>query len=687
MKRKILLALLFAAVVFSSIAAINASEVNITDSSTDLESYDSNTLSTNNDDASRIINSENASTSNVSSVDVASTVKADNVTKYYKGSSQYSATFFDNQGNVLANSNVTVTVNSKIYNEKTNDKGVVNLNVDLPSGKYEIVATNPVTGYKLTTTFEILPTISADDFKKVAGDNKKFVAKFLKSNGKALTNTNIKFKINGKTYKVKTNSKGKASLSLKNLKKGTYKITCYNTDGSSKTYKVKVYNKVSTKLSTNYYSFLLSKSKTIKVTLTNGLGYAPNAGKIIKITINGKTYSAKTKSKGIASLKLPSLKKGFYTVKYSYGGNAHLKASSAINKVCIYPSKNPTLTVRSTTTFGQGAGTLFKVAVTSGSVPLANKNVIFKVNKNSYSKTTNSKGIASLPINFAVGNYTIKCSVNSAGLNKKSVTCSIKVIERSKTTLTWKSGTSFTDSSQTFKVLLKGSNGKAISGGTVKLTINSKTYTVTTASNGYATFKTDVGVGVYDVSAEYAGSNNYLSSSTSKSVSITASNLVKGINEKNTISDLSAYLKASKNCEVGNSKISSLVSSLTSGLTTDLDKATAIFNYVRDTLNYNFYYNTKYGAVGTLNAKKGNCVDHTHLLVAMFRTSGLAARYVHGNCKFTSGNTYGHVWAQVLIGDTWVAADATSTKNSIGKISNWNTKTFKLKSQSASLSF
>ena len=319
MKRKILLALLFAAVVFSSIAAINASEVNITDSSTDLESYDSNTLSTNNDDASRIINSENASTSNVSSVDVASTVKADNVTKYYKGSSQYSATFFDNQGNVLANSNVTVTVNSKIYNEKTNDKGVVNLNVDLPSGKYEIVAANPVTGYKLTTTFEILPTISADDFKKVAGDNKKFVAKFLKSNGKALTNTNIKFKINGKTYKVKTNSKGKASLSLKNLKKGTYKITCYNTDGSSKTYKVKVYNKVSTKLSTNYYSFLLSKSKTIKVTLTNGLGYAPNAGKIIKISINGKTYSAKTKSKGIASINIKTLVKiGKYSVTISY---------------------------------------------------------------------------------------------------------------------------------------------------------------------------------------------------------------------------------------------------------------------------------------------------------------------------------------------------------------------------------
>ena len=622
-----------------------------------------------------------------STIEVLNTIKANNITKYYKSATQYSAVFFDSQGNVLANTNVTITVSGKLYTKKTNSNGVVTLSLDLQSGDYSIVATNPVTAEKLTTTFKILPTISASNIEKVAGDSTKFTAKFLKSNGKALASTYINFKLNGKTYKVKTNTNGKASISLKSLNKGTYKIVCYNTDGSSRTFKIKVYDKVSTKLSTSYYTFLKSDSKVIKVTLYSGLGKTLSSGRIIKISINGKTYAKKTNSKGRAYLKLPNLKNGIYTVKYVFGGATHYKSSSASNKVAVIPTKNPTLKVKSTTTFGKGAGTLFKVAATSGSVVLANKNVVFTVNKNSYSKKTDNNGIASLPIKLEIGNYTVKYELKDSDLNTKSGSSNIKVVERTDTNLVWKSASSFTDSSQKFKVLLSDGSGKALSGKTIKLTINSKTYTATTASNGYATFKTSVGIGVYNVSVKYAGSNSYVSSATSKSVSVTTTNLLKGINEKNTISDLSAYLKSSKNCEVGNSKIKSLVSSLTSGLTSDLDKATAIFNYVRDTLSYNFYYNTKYGAVGTLNAKKGNCVDHTHLLVAMFRTADLAARYVHGNCKFTSGNTYGHVWAQVLIGDTWVCADATSSKNSLGKINNWNTKTYTLKSQTASLSF
>jgi transglutaminase-like putative cysteine protease len=71
----------------------------------------------------------------------------------------------------------------------------------------------------------------------------------------------------------------------------------------------------------------------------------------------------------------------------------------------------------------------------------------------------------------------------------------------------------------------------------------------------------------------------------------------------------------------------------------------------------------------------------------MFRTAGLASRYVHGTCKFSSGSTYGHVWAQVLIGNTWVCADATSSRNSLGKISNWNTNSFTIKGTYASLPF
>lgn len=117
-----------------------------------------------------------------------------------------------------------------------------------------------------------------------------------------------------------------------------------------------------------------------------------------------------------------------------------------------------------------------------------------------------------------------------------------------------------------------------------------------------------------------------------KSLSGTSSD--SNINSKNTISNLKAYLAASTNCQVNNAKIKQLVGKLTSGLKSEKSKATAIYNYVRDTISYSFYYDTKHGAVGTLNAKSGNCVDHSHLLAAMFRTAGLATRYVHGSCTF-----------------------------------------------------
>ena len=158
-------------------------------------------------------------------------------------------------------------------------------------------------------------------------------------------------------------------------------------------------------------------------------------------------------------------------------------------------------------------------------------------------------------------------------------------------------------------------------------------------------------------------------------------------NTSSSNSSYSQYLQPTKNCQSTDTTIKALASSLTSGLTSTLAKATAIFNWVRDNTSYSFYYNTKYGAVNTLKAKTGNCVDLSHLLVALSRASGIAAKYVHADATFTSGNVYGHVWAEFLIDGKWVKADASSNSNSLGKITNWNTATAKLKGTYAELPF
>ena len=49
---------------------------------------------------------------------------------------------------------------------------------------------------------------------------------FLDNKGKAMKNTLLKIKVNGKTYSAKTNSKGQATFNINKLsKKGSFKST------------------------------------------------------------------------------------------------------------------------------------------------------------------------------------------------------------------------------------------------------------------------------------------------------------------------------------------------------------------------------------------------------------------------------------------------------------------------------
>ena len=154
-----------------------------------------------------------------------------------------------------------------------------------------------------------------------------------------------------------------------------------------------------------------------------------------------------------------------------------------------------------------------------------------------------------------------------------------------------------------------------------------------------------------------------------------------------TTTSLQSYLVQTKNCEVTSQIIKNTAATLTKGKTSTYAKAVAIFNYVRDRTSYSFYYNTKKGALGTLTSKSANCCDHTHALIALLRAAGIPAKYVYVSARFTSGNVYGHVYANVWIDGKWYSADATSNSNTFGVIKNWNIKTCTLKGIYASLPF
>ncbi|MBR1609996.1 MAG: hypothetical protein IJ672_00675, partial [Methanobrevibacter sp.] len=224
--------------------------------------------------------------------------------------------FYDSSNNPLSNGQVQFILNGNDYFIKTDEYGVAKFSNNLSSGSYEIIIINPATENSIIKTLTVVSRItdnnnvnvdysySASYKVRVYGDNGNAVGA-----GEAVTIT-----FNGKNVNVKTDSNGFASYKIRGLLPKTYTIKA--------TYKgVTVSNKIVVKqiLKAKNTSFKKSlKTKKFKVTLKTSAGKAIK-GKKITVKVKCKTYSAKTNSKGIATVKITqNLKAGKYkaTVKY-----------------------------------------------------------------------------------------------------------------------------------------------------------------------------------------------------------------------------------------------------------------------------------------------------------------------------------------------------------------------------------
>jgi len=144
----------------------------------------------------------------------------------------------------------------------------------------------------------------------------------------------------------------------------------------------------------------------------------------------------------------------------------------------------------------------------------------------------------------------------------------------------------------------------------------------------------------------------------------------------NNNDSIDKYLISTSHAEKDDDYIESLAKNITKNESTNLEKAEAIFDWVKNNIDYSRYSNTKYGGKNTIIYGIGNCVDTSHALVALLRASDIPARYVNGKCIFTKGElkceTVSHVWVQVLIDDKWMVADGIYDENKLGYVTNWD---------------
>lgn len=164
-------------------------------------------------------------------IEVLPTLIADNLVKYYKNESQFYVSLIDGAGSCVAGENITMNINGVFYTRTTNENGTAKLNINLNPGSYILTATDPLTGLQMSYNITVLPILIAEDLKMSYKDGSQFEAKLLDGIGKALSDKNIIFNINGVFYNRTTDENGIARLNI-NLMSGEYIITSTYENGA-----------------------------------------------------------------------------------------------------------------------------------------------------------------------------------------------------------------------------------------------------------------------------------------------------------------------------------------------------------------------------------------------------------------------------------------------------------------------
>ena len=551
-------------------------------------------------------------------------------------------------------------------------------------------------------------------------NNKNYTSpQFLYLMCKALNDTGSS-KIMAKSVKNPTSLK--YSLKTGSIKKSEYKKLSANVIKYIDRYKKAPNTINSSKGKIPYTQFIIAIARNLayhnsnkklasSIALENISNYDKNGVPISKIISQASVVKNHIEKKGELPKSVTIDKKSYKTSQYLYLAAYALKKINENKNVNNFKIKSITVNEPSNLNYAAATGTLKK----SEYLKLANSTIKY-MEKNKKAQTWIKSSNLRIPYGELV--YAFSKSLDYYNKNKKlSSQVSIQNLSKFKPKTANKNSSSSKSNSSSiqanlslsyqdqttkinFNINAKLSDINSKINSLLKLNLNgvsaatSNSTSKTTASTNKSTAAKTTAKTTNKTAAKKTATKTTKTTSktTVKTVKINKA-IIKLIpksilNSKYKGESLKKYLSSTTNCQVQNANIKKLAKSLTKNCKNNLQKAKKIFNWVRDNVAYEKYPNTRKGAAEVLVSKKGNCVDQAHLTVALARSAGIPARYVNANnCKFSTGYTSGHVWAEFLIEDTWVAGDTTSCRNSFGIVKNWNIKNYKLLGKYSSISF
>ena len=367
----------------------------------------------------------------------------------------------------------------------------------------EINATSGSAVIVMPLSSTIATVLSADDLEMTFKDGSAWTVT-LTDGTDPIEGAVVKVGILGKTYSLTTGADGTVSLPV-NVAPGTYDVNA--TFEGDDTYEssfvnatVTVGKAVSTLTAENIT--MAYKNGSWIVTLTGAEGVIPKAA--IKFGISGKVYTIKTDENGVAALPI-NLAPGTYEINATFEGNA--KHESAFVDATVTVEKAVATLNAQDLTMCYKDGTAYSVTVTDASgAAVAGTTVKFTIGTKSYNIKTDANGVAALPINLNIGEYTVTAVVDDAKYTSEEATQTVTVTDYAAVlvandiNMTYQDGTNY-------EVQLTTADGTpiAVANLVVKITINGKTYNIKTDAEGIAKVPINLKAGSYTITAEYNG--------------------------------------------------------------------------------------------------------------------------------------------------------------------------------------
>ena len=409
-------------------------------------------------------------------------LKGNDLTIYNTETGIYQLSLIDKNGKGVANQTITITLNNKKYTRTTDKNGQATLSIKLDTGKYPVTA--QFNDQKITNTITVLEDafLSVNNTKAYENVDFTHIAKLTDHNGKGITNAEITFKINDKTYTNKTNKEGLAILTL-NLKEGNYTITS-TYKNITKTSKIIIID--DSHLVGNDVKAYSGTDFKYKVKLTDH-NNNPIANAEITFKLEDKTFTKKTDSNGQIALTF-NLETGNYTITATY---KKLTIKNNFEIIEDYILSGNDVKAYSETNFPYNV----KLTDHNGKA-IQNAEITFTVNGKTYTNKTDINGKAIINLKLKTGTYTITTKYRNT-----TTTNTLTIIEDY--ILNGNDIKAYADDNFQYKVNLTDHNGKAIKNAEITFEIDGKTYTNKTNNQGLAIITLNLKEGNYTITAKY----------------------------------------------------------------------------------------------------------------------------------------------------------------------------------------